>query len=381
MNEQLVPWDKISGVFENKDASLLLGKGFSCAVWDRFKDSSLYEEASSENNGGISLSAENKELFKALRTESFEKVLATLSTTKIVNNILEAQAHKSIIETIDVHSANIKHSLIQAVKEVHIPWTKFSIKKKDKKKVLLKEERQEREVMMKMVKENTNILKTIRTEVLKYQNLFYTSYDLLIYWSLMTGDKKKFADYFTYDGKFDKQNYIDKNKELRENRLSVFYIHGCLHLYFNEQEIRKIVNQGPEKNILQQWGEVLRESAGNQPLFMAEGTLIEKLNFIYNSDYLFVAYNEFKQTTGKLVVLGNPLNFDKNQENNSHLNHHLVDAIVKKKHQEIAISLTEENGEIIQQMDYWKRVMNRDDITFFEEKTHPLCNPDIIRIT
>ena len=379
MNEQLVSWDKISGVFENKEASLLLGKGFSCAVWDRFKDSSLYEEASSENNGGISLSAENKELFKALRTESFEKVLATLSTTKIVTDILEAQAHKSIIETIDAHSENIKHSLIQAVKEVHIPWTKFSIvKNKDKKKVLLKEKRQ---AMRKMVEKNTNILKIIRTEILKYQNLFYTSYDLLIYWSLMAGDKKKFADYFIDDGKFDKENYIYKNKELRENRLSVFYIHGCLHLYFNDQEIRKIVNKGPEKNILQLWGGVWRESAGNQPLFMAEGTLIEKLNFIYNSDYLFVAYNELKQNTGKLVVLGNPLNFDKNQENNSHLNHHLLDAIVTKSHQEVAISLTQENGEVIRQMDYWKRVMNRDDITFFEEKTHPLCNPDIIRIT
>jgi hypothetical protein len=169
MIKQPVLWEKIQKKFENKKSSLWLGKGFNCAVWNRFKDSFLYQEALPKNNDNISFSAGDKHFFEALGTKNFEKVLATLSTTKVVNEILGAQAHPPILQTIDEHYQNIQRSLIQAVERVNIPWEIIP------KKVLI----------------------TVKEEILKYQNQFDTSYNLLIYWSLMSdGDFEGFRGYF-----------------------------------------------------------------------------------------------------------------------------------------------------------------------------------------
>lgn len=229
MSKQPVLWEEVRGKFENKKTSLLLGKGFSCARGNDFKDSSLYQEASLQNNGGTSLSAEDIKIFKALGTENFEKVLATLSRTKeVVNEILGAQAHPPSLQTIDERYQNIQRSLIQAVKRVHIRWREI-----------------EPEVL--------TVLTAVKEEILKYQNLFYTSYDLLIYWSLTSdGETTGFRDYFN-GNKFDKN--FHKNKE--DERLRVFYIHGGLHLYSKGEEILKITNKKEkekekEENILGQ---------------------------------------------------------------------------------------------------------------------------------
>lgn len=348
MSKQLVSWPDIREIFENKETSLLLGKGFSCAVWNDFKDSSLYQEASSGNNSGTSLSAEDIKIFNALGTKNFEKVLATLSTTKVVNDILGAQAHPKILPTtIDERYQNIQRSLIEAVERVHIPWLKI---------------------------QGTEGLTTVKKEILKYQNLFYTSYDLLIYWSLMSdGETKGFRDYFN-------GNEFQENFGFDDHWLRVFYIHGGLHLYSQGEKILKITNTNKEEkgeNILEQCKQ-LWSNPNIRPLFMAEGTSRDKLKFIRNSDYLFFSYNRLKQNTDKLVVLGNPLNLDKNLLDKNHdFNKHLLDAIVKPNPPRVAISITVDDGDVDQQIKYWEGVMKPDDIDFFDEKSHPLCSPDI----
>ncbi len=336
-------WKDIKKDFENKETSLLLGKGFSCAVWDRFQNSSLYQEASLENNGGNYLSAEDQQLFKALDTKNFEKVLATLSTTKmVVDNLLNIQAGSEIRKIIDERYQNIQRSLTHAIKRVHILWETIQ----------------------------PDLLIKIKEELLKYQNLFYTGYDLLIYWSLMSDESTTgFRDYFNVD-KF------DESFSQEDNWLRVFYLHGGLHLYSQGEEIRKIAYQR-EKTILEQCETLWRERT-IRPLIMAEGTFRDKRKFIDKCTYLLFAYNRFKQNTGKLVILGNPLNLESNQENNSpDFNKHLLDAIVESKPETVAISITADDGDIKQQKIYWESVMNRQDIIFFRAESHILCSPDI----
>ncbi|MEG4628139.1 DUF4917 family protein [Microcoleus sp. AR_TQ3_B6] len=340
MSKQLVSWEEIREDFENKETSLLLGKGFSCAVWNRFKDSSLYQEASLQNNGGSFLSEEDRQIFDKLETKNFEKVLATLSTTKEVNEILGAQAHSEILLKIDERYQNIQRSLIQAVERVHIPWRDIP----------------------------PEVFTTVKKEILKYQNLFYTSYDLLIYWSLTSdGYFEGFRDYFS-------RNEFQEKSAIEDKRLRVFYIHGGLHLYSEGEKILKITNKG--ENILEQCKQLWTDP-NFRPLFMAEGTWRDKLKFIRNSDYLFFAYNRLKQNTDKLVVLGNPLNLDKSLLDKNHdFNKHLLDAIVESSPKTVAISITDD-GDVAQQIKYWEGVMKPDDIQFFDEKSHPLCSPGI----
>ena len=346
MSKPPVLWGEIREEFENKGTSLLLGKGFSCAVWNRFKDSSLYQEASLQNNGCPFLSEEDKLIFDKLETKNFEKVLATLSTTKEVNEILGAQAHSEILQTIDDHYQNIQRSLIEAVERVHIPWLKTQ-------------------------KQKTQVLTTVKEEILKYQNLFDTSYNLLIYWSLMLdGVPPGLRDYFNKNKEFD-ENFCPEN-----GTLTFFYIHGGLHLYSKGEKIIKITYTR-EKNILEQC-EQLWKKPENRPLFMAEGKWRDKLKFIRNSDYLFFAYNQLKQNTDKLVVLGNPLNLDKNMlDKNDDFNQHLLDAIVEPSPQKVAISITEDDGDVARQMKYWEGVMKGDDIQFFRADSHPLLSSEL----
>ena len=376
MNKNLFSWEDIQKDFENNEANLLLGKDFSCSVWSNFKDTSVYEKASSQNNditflnsGGTYLSAENIKIFKDLDTESFEKVLAFFSRTKeVVNEILGAQAHPPILQNIEERYQNIQRSLVQAIKDLHIPGDKIKTPQEDP-------------YILATVEKNRAVLKTIQKELLKYHNLFSTSYDLIIYWSLMLDKIKKetkFRDYFDSE-KFDPEAEAFKKYEKDDKKykiLRVFYLYGSLLLYPEGEEIRKLKNSSNvEKieNILDNW-----EKLGIPSLCMVEGTSTDKLRFINKSKYLLFAYERLEKHTNKLVILGNPLNLEKNQDKNFLLNQRLIDAIIKSKPDTLAISIIidDENDDEYkeQQIKYWEDVMNRDDIRFFNVNTHPLFN-------
>ena len=197
---------------------------------------------------------------------------------------------------------------------------------------------------------------------------------MLIYWSLLSdGGTKGFQDYF-------KVNKFDPESAIEDDWLRVFYIHGSLHLYSQGEEILKITNPNTKEkgeHILKQCEDRWKKP-GIRPLCMAEGTSTDKLKFINNSKYLSFAYGRLKQNTDKLVVLGNPLNLDKNLLDKNHdFNKHLLDAIVESSPKTVAISITVDDGDVAQQIKYWEGVMKPDDIQFFDEKSHPLCSPYI----
>jgi hypothetical protein len=277
---------------------------------------------------------------------------------KVINEILAEQANLSIVKTIDdEHYQNIQPALIQAVRGIHISKEDIPI----------------------------NILNTIKEEILKYQNLFYTGYDLLIYWSLMSDEIfMEFRDYFKKPDKLNKPKedlVFDENSGYSDNWLRVFYIHGGLHLYSCSQkkEIRKIkYDKAIGQNILSK-GDELWEEPGIQPLCIIEGTSTYKLNFIKSSRYLSFAYDKVKQNTdaNKLIVLANPLNLDKILlDKTPHFNQHLLEAIVNSSPQQVAISIVNDE-DVNQQIKYWEGVIEPNKIQFFEQKSHPLCSPNI----
>ena len=376
MNKNLFSWEDIQKDFENNEASLLLGKDFSCSVWSNFKDTSVYKQASSQdkgvsflNTGGTYLSAENIKIFKYLGTESFEKVLAILSRNpEVVNEILDPQAPPPILQTIEERYQNIQRSLVQAIRDLHIPGDTIKTPQED-------------ENILARVEKNREVLKTIQKELLKYHNLFSTSYDLIIFWSLMLDKIKEettFRDYFKF-GKFNpeackiNEKYDKKNKILR-----VFYLYGSLLLYPEGEEIRKLKNLSEKEkieNILDNW-----DKLGVPSLCMVEGTSTDKLRFINKSNYLLFAYERLEKHTNKLVILGNPVNLEKNQDKKFLLNQHLIDAIIKSKPDTLAISIIDDANDDEykeQQIKYWEDVMKRDDIRFFDVNTHPLFHSTI----
>ncbi|MEG3990758.1 hypothetical protein QUA13_27150 [Microcoleus sp. S28C3] len=43
-DEKLLLWSDLKKELDLSDSGILLGNGFSCAVWDKFKDPSLYKK-------------------------------------------------------------------------------------------------------------------------------------------------------------------------------------------------------------------------------------------------------------------------------------------------------------------------------------------------
>jgi hypothetical protein len=339
-DEKLLPWPELKKELGLSDTGILLGNGFSCAVWDKFKEPSLYKKAC-DHQSEHPLSKEDKDLFnKDLKTTSFERVLLALSTARMINKRLN-QDYSFIQERYE----SIKSALGYAVRSVHIPWTNAT---------------------------GSGVLNKIRKELLNYPFVYTTNYDLLIYWAVMSEDKGKgFKDYFF---KSDDDNYFDiSNTEIRKDPATkILYLHGGLHL--ERSTSGKTIKRKYEENtnLLDSFGQKL---SGRQeetvPLLIAEGDAEDKLKSIYSSDYLSFTYAQFAQHKGALVVFEHSLE-DSDQ--------HILDAIKRAKPSRIAISISSKKSpqEIIyRKAELRKKLDQPSKLDFFEAETHPLNSSEM----
>ncbi|MEH2248409.1 DUF4917 family protein [Nostoc sp.] len=337
IDEKLNSWDEIKSQFD-EESGILIGNGFSCAVWEKFQYPSLYEKASSSTDIEHSLSREDVQLFKVMSTNNFERILSMLSNTSKVNKIFSQE-----YMLFDQRHEHIKTALGEAIKCIHVPWEKVNL---------------------------SNILPTIRQELKKYRFIYSTNYDLLIYWAIMSDEHHidDFKDFFwnsvasTNSGRFD-----ITNTNIHSNSTRVLYLHGALHLYRDPQLERtyKLKNNGYQ-NLLEMI---------DVPLFITEGSSEDKLRAINSSDYLFFAYNKLLNHDGSLVIFGHSL---------SDTDEHLVKAIRKSNPMNIAISIRSNNSpDTIRQKkaNLYKRLCDeqkeRPNLLFFDAQTHPLGSPDI----
>jgi len=326
-------WEEIKGQF--KKSEILVGNGLSCAVWDKFKYSSLYEKALSNSNHR--LSKLDIKLFKDWGEDgNFEKVLSNLLITKRTNEILDPN-NADFQTVIRERYTNICNALIEAVSEVHISSQK--------------------------IQQNPNVLSSIREELKNYSCVYSTNYDLLIYWARMT-DRNSFQDCF-WGPEFD-----ITNTETSINSTKILYLHGAIHLYREMGRTKKIIHkpeleQEQKQTILDQFKDLWDIEENITPLFIAEGNSKEKLESIYKSDYLSFAYSQFQIHKESLVIFGHSLG-DSDQ--------HLVDAIKTARISRIAISMRKPDRE---RMEKLKKIFKTSHLFFFDAKSHPLGDPSL----
>lgn len=159
LDGSLKEWSAIGDEFAC--SVLLLGNGLSINVWPLFAYGSLYEHA---QNGG--LTSDDLLLFDV--TPNFERVLADLNTAIRVNKVVGIDA-SPVLEPY----RRIQHALGHAVREVHVS----------------------RSVVP------DEALLAIRKELVNYEWIFTTSYDLIIYWAMGCGGSwKPFVDGFRFGG-------------------------------------------------------------------------------------------------------------------------------------------------------------------------------------
>jgi hypothetical protein len=320
IDAHLHSWTDIKHDFHN--GAILLGNGFSCAVWNPFGYSSLFEKAAAGDGIEHGLSPEDIELFDEMETKNFETVLSALSQTSQVNEIFH-HSPRLFRERYE----HIKLALGESVRAVHVPWDQI---------------------------ERTDVLHHIRHELRHYRWVFSTNYDLLVYWAIMSEQSgKDFRDYFWATGcSFDNTDTMIRNP----SDTRVLYLHGALHLKRDpiSWSTSKLVNDGA-RNIL---GRL------DVPLFITEGSANDKRSSIRKSDYLSFAYQQLSAYKDSLVIFGHSLG-----DSDSHL----IEAIKKNMPSKIAISIRGSNSpsSILKRKAHIRGELGPN-VFFFDAATHPL---------
>lgn len=329
-HSELHLWENIEQHFRR--STILIGNGASCAVWDKFRYSSLYQQASSNSNHPLSDS--DIQLFTDWEANgNFEKVLANLLITRKTNTILGEPNNSKIQEIIRERYNNVRNALVEAVQKVHVEWSDVS----------------------------PNIFNSIQEVLSKYSCVYSTNYDLLIYWSIMSNKTKTvFKDYF-WNGQ---QRFDITDTVIRGNSTRVLYLHGALHLYRQAGITRKLGNSSGG-NILNQFENLWAIENDVTPVFIAEGSSREKLESIYKSDYLSFAYSEFQKHKDSLVVFGHSL---------GESDQHLINAMKNANINKIAISMRQLDEVLIAKL---HRDFPSSELFFFNAQSHPLGDPSL----
>jgi hypothetical protein len=313
---------------------ILLGNGASLAIWDRFAYESLFEVAQSDSVARP-LAESDALVFEFLGdTRSFERVLRALGTAATVNEALEldAAAPASTYE-------RVRNALIDAVQWVHPRW----------------------DMVPKAVK------KRVRDELLMYDWVYSTNYDLLVYWSIMATDNGDgFKDFFwSTPPVFDQLN-----TQVSGSVTKVLYLHGALHLEAQ-------VDGTTSKRVYEPGFDLLRSFQDSDPgeawpLFVSEGTSDDKLAAIRTSDYLSFALSTLQSHDEPMVVFGHSLGEE---------DHHLVRALSTSAVPTLAISMRHSGtADEIASMHAVNARFPETELLFFDSESHPLGDP-ALRVT
>lgn len=293
----VIPYDQVKNeIAKHKTRHLLLGNGFSIGCDAVFKYDSLYDVAVKAG-----LSSRVQALFKKHGTNNFEGIMRLLNDSHWVAKEygLISGDDSEMLKDKDA----IKKALISAVATTHLDdaSTILPVKKRSASSFLQ-----------------------------YYSNVFTTNYDLLLYWMVMDSGRDTFQDGFRNDPD-DASSLIFSDPPGRNQ--GIFYLHGALHLFYEDGEVKKHSWSKTGKKLTTLVREGLK--AERYPLFVAEGDHKKKLDQIQRSSYLGYCLGKISRIEGPLVIYGHSLSFDD----------HIVERIVRNhKLSTVYIGLRDSEG-------------------------------------
>jgi hypothetical protein len=322
LDGSLATWPDLAGEFTQ--AALLCGNGLSVNVWPDFAYASLFDHAREDG-----MTAEDLALFGD--TENFERALSDLNTAIHVNETL-GQATLAIYE----RYRSIQRGLGRAVRAVHL--------------------------IRSQVPDTT--LKAIREELLRYEWIFSTSYDLLLYWAMGCGGSfTPFIDHF----RGPRLQFDPDHADVFAGQVPVYFLHGALHLVVGGSGDTWKLRRGSMQTVLDQFGEPIDGDPHARPLLVTEGTARDKLRAIEGNAYLTHSLQTLRARELPLVVFGSSLGAHDD---------HLLDALNEHPRRTIAVSLRPDKRRTLagRQADIYTR-LETDELYFFDATTHPLGDP------
>lgn len=256
---------------------LLLGNGFSIACRaDIFHYGSLFAQA---DFGQV---PEVVAVFDALATQDFEAAIRALENAARILPAYEPFGAAAVAKMLE-HAAALKEILVQTIAGNHpgIP--------------------------LEIADEKFWACRQFLSHFLsgpKAGYVFTLNYDLLLYWTLMHedmpfGDRIVLTknDGFGNDEDDPDTDYVVWQGETGAHDARVHFLHGALHLFDSGSELKKYTWVRKQVPLIEQAREAI---AGNAyPLFVAEGTSVQKKAKIRHNAYL---YQGFKQFTSNVKI-------------------------------------------------------------------------------
>ena len=252
---------------------VLLGNGFSVGAHPEFAYGSLYEQARKAH-----LPPRVDELFEEYGTTNFEAVLQRLDIGLWLARHYGMDGLDEYAQMQDDYEQT-KQALVDSIASIHpAAATEFSDAK----------------------------MQSARLFLDNFRNIFTTNYDLLLYWSLMSGEESwAFEDGFRRKVSQGENFLVFHGEKVDEDRGSVYYLHGALHLATVGGEVRKLAWSGSHVRIIDQVQIGL--DARQYPLVVSEGSAEHKAERIQGSGYLYRAFLELQRVSGALFVFGHAL--------------------------------------------------------------------------
>lgn len=327
LDGSLASWADIEDEFEWD--TLLLGNGLSINLWPPFAYRALFDHARS---GG--LTADDLALFDG--TPNFERVLADLNTAIRVANVVGVDPMP-----FQERYRRIQLALGHAIREVHLKrWD---------------------------VPDGS--LTAVRDELLNYEWIFTTSYDLLVYWIMgctPNGRFEPFVDLFRWDRRclFD-----PRRADVDFDRIPVYFLHGALHLIVGGKGDTWKLKRSLMQTLLEQFGQPIAGDPQARPLLVTEGSAQDKIRAIENNEYLSHALDRLRERDLPVIVFGSSL---------SREDQHLIDALNENPDRPVAVSLAPASQRELagRQADIFQR-LEAEPLLFFDATTHPLGSVDL----
>lgn len=273
--------DALKGASEKR--SLLIGNGFSIAqAGGQFSYSTLLEKSGLQPGNSV------RNLFDSLGTVDFELVMRALQDAAKVETAYGAPDRATLFGN---DADAVREALIHAVRQVH-PGVSFDIPQ---------EQRDQCGALLR-----------------NFANVFTVNYDLLLYWVIL-----KMGGYTFTDG-FGLGQTVGGFRTFSEiGDCNTFYLHGALHLFLGSKRetLKRIVTSG---TIISDITDTIR-TRQELPLFVSEGTALQKMTRINSVPYLRYCYEKLKCLTDTLFILGHSI-----AENDFHLYDAIFESNVKK---------------------------------------------------
>lgn len=251
---------------------LLLGNGFSMAY-----NSNIFSYNALSSLVQNDADNELKKLFDCVKTSNFETILQDL---RIAYQLCKAfGADKNVLESIIYAGKKLRNKLIESIEILH-PEHVFKISEEECK----------------------TCYEFLRYYIDNHGNVFYTNYDLLLYWVLMRSvnlSMDGFGRAEAFEG--EDPNSTDLVWGKYKDQQSIYYLHGALPLFDNGTDIVK-----EEYNIGEFLIEKIRKNISKRkyPIFVTAGTAEEKLQHIMHNKYLAYSYDKLTSISGSLVTFG-----------------------------------------------------------------------------